>query len=79
MFDDLIKLPLEAVPPPVLRGFEGHIVPKDLRYIGSYNWIDAPTPTIIVPGQTIISPLPARSVQLRAPSLVVYRVPPYMG
>ena len=53
MFYDLTKKPLESVPPPTLQGTEGHIVPKDLKYIGSYNWTDAPSPTIIVPGQSI--------------------------
>jgi hypothetical protein len=50
MFEDLAKKPLGTVPTPALQGTEGHIVPKDLRYIGSYNWIDASTPTIVVPG-----------------------------
>ena len=57
MFYDLIKQPLETVSPPALQGTERHIVPKDLKYIGSYNWIDAPTPTIIVPGQSIVLPV----------------------
>jgi hypothetical protein len=55
MFDDLVKQPLESVPPLALQGVEGYIVPKGLRYIGSYNWIDASIPTIIVPGQWISS------------------------
>lgn len=50
MFEDLAKKPLGTVPTPALQGTEGHIVPKDLRYIGSYNWTDASTPTIVVPG-----------------------------
>ncbi|KAF9778716.1 hypothetical protein BJ322DRAFT_1114053 [Thelephora terrestris] len=50
MFSDLLKHPLEIVSPPALQGIEKHIAPKHLKYIGSYNWIDAPTPTIIVPG-----------------------------
>lgn len=55
IFQDLIKQPLETVSHPALQGTEGHIVPKDLEYIGSYNWIDAPRPTIIVPGQSVVS------------------------
>lgn len=49
---DLAKPSLGIIPPPALQGTEGHIVPKDLRYVGSYNWTNAPTPTIIVPGQS---------------------------
>lgn len=79
MLRHLIKSPLETISPPVLQGTEGHIVPKHLRYIGSYNWIDAPTPTIIVPGQSAISFAPRSPVQLCAPPLVVYRVPSDMG
>ena len=57
MFHDLIKQPLETVSHPALQGTEEHIVPKGLKYIGSYNWIDAPTPTIVVPGQSVVLPV----------------------
>lgn len=57
MFHDLIQQPLETLSHPTLQGPEGHIAPRDLKYIGSYNWIDAPTPTIIVPGQSIVLPV----------------------
>ena len=30
------------------------IVIKDLTYLGSYNWVDAKQPTIIVPGAPLI-------------------------
>lgn len=52
MLHDLTEQSLGTVSPPALQGTERHIMPKDLKYIGSYNWIDAPTPTIIVPGQS---------------------------
>jgi hypothetical protein len=42
---------LETLSPPILEGSERDIVPEDLTYIGSYNWVDSPKPTIIVPGQ----------------------------
>ena len=44
---------LETIPLPTLEGSEEDIVPKDLVYIGSYNWVDSPKPTIVVPGQRI--------------------------
>lgn len=59
MFHDLVEPPLETVSHPALQGTEEHIVPRGLKCIGSYNWIDAPTPTIIVPGQSIVFPFPA--------------------
>jgi len=46
----LSKGVVETLSPPVLDGSEGDIVPEDLAYIGSYNWIDSPKPTIVVPG-----------------------------
>lgn len=57
MLHDLIKQPLETISHPALQGTEGHIVPQGLKYIGSYNWIDVPTPTIIVPGQSAVLPV----------------------
>ena len=38
---------------PVLnhRSPEQDIQPKNLTYIGSYNWIESTVPTIIVPGE----------------------------
>ena len=47
----LLKGVLEIISPPILEGSEKDIVPEDLVYIGSYNWVDSPKPTIIVPGQ----------------------------
>ena len=44
--------------PPNLDGSEGAAVPKETTYIGSYNWVGAPIPTIIVPGQRISSSTP---------------------
>ena len=44
---------LETIPLPTLEGSEEDIAPKDLVYIGSYNWVDSPKPTIVVPGQRI--------------------------
>ena len=47
----LLKDVLETISPPILEGSERYIVPEDLIYIGSYNWVEAPNPTIVVPGQ----------------------------
>ena len=33
-----------------LRAPEQDLQPKNLIYLGSYNWIEATTPSIIVPG-----------------------------
>ena len=30
---------------------------KDCTYIGSYNWVNGDTPTILVPGQLVFFPL----------------------
>jgi len=46
----LLKDVLETFSPPVLEGSERYVVPEDLVYIGSYNWVETPNPTIIVPG-----------------------------
>ena len=46
----LLKDVLETISPPVLEGSEKDVVPEDVVYIGSYNWVNSPTPTIIVPG-----------------------------
>ena len=47
----LIQAVLETLSPPTLEGSERDIVPEDVVYVGSYNWVDSPNPTIIVPGQ----------------------------
>ena len=47
----LLKEVLEIISPPILEGSEGDVVPEDLVYIGSYNWVDSQNPTIVVPGQ----------------------------
>lgn len=56
----LLKEVLETVSLPTLEGYERDIVPEDLVYIGSYNWVDSPKPTIIVPGQWGVAPRPYR-------------------
>ena len=47
----LLEDVVETLSPPILEGSEGDVVPEDLAYIGSYNWVDSPNPTIVVPGQ----------------------------
>ena len=46
----LLKDVLETISPPMLEGSERYIIPENLISIGSYNWIEAPDPTILVPG-----------------------------
>ena len=72
----LLKDVLETLSPPVLEGSERDIVPKDLVYIGSYNWVDSPNPTIIVPGQLISLSVSPRFDAFRTSR---YRVPSNMG
>jgi len=50
---DLVEGALEVLSPPTLDGSEEDTTPKDVTYIGSYNWVEAPEPTIIVPGQSV--------------------------
>ena len=45
---------LETISPPILEGSEGEIVPENLVYIGSYNWVNSPKPAIVVPGQCML-------------------------
>lgn len=47
----LVKGVVEILSPPTLDGSEMDAVPEDLVYIGSYNWVHLPSPTIVVPGQ----------------------------
>ena len=56
----LLKEVLETLSPPILEGSERDIVPEDLVYIGSYNWVDSPSPTIVVPGQLILFSISSR-------------------
>ena len=49
--EGLIEAVLETLSLPTLEGFERDIVPKDVVYLGSYNWVESQNPTIIVPGQ----------------------------
>lgn len=46
----LLEGVLETLSPPILDGSEKDAVLEDLLYIGSYNWVDSPDPTIVVPG-----------------------------
>ena len=44
----------------------------DVRYLSSYNWIEAPTPTIAVPGSPALWSAPAGPRQLKKDSGLVY-------
>lgn len=52
---------LETIPPFILEGSERDVVPENLVYIGSYNWVDSPNPTIVVPGQQMPLSTPPRT------------------
>ena len=47
---------LETIPPPARLSAPEHVPIENARYVASYNWLDTPEPTIVVPG-TSISPL----------------------
>jgi len=53
LYEGLDKESGEIISEPTLDGrIAGQdIQPKDLTYLGSYNWIEATVPTIIVPGE----------------------------
>ena len=53
LYEGLNKESTEVMSKPVLnhRSPEQDIQPKNLTYIGSYNWIESTVPTIIVPGE----------------------------
>ena len=53
LYEGLNKEPVQVVSKPTLasRAPERDIQPKELTYLGSYNWIEATVPSIIVPGE----------------------------
>jgi hypothetical protein len=53
MFEGLVPSPIRSVARPRTSADtdENEIRVKDLEYIGSYNWVEAQKPTIIVPGK----------------------------
>jgi hypothetical protein len=52
LYESLNKDPVETIlkPPQDFQAPEQDLQPKDLTYIGSYNWVEATVPSIIVPG-----------------------------
>ena len=52
--EGLLSEPLKRFALPLVPDFtassRSHINVKNFRYLGSYNWLDAPRPTILVPG-----------------------------
>jgi hypothetical protein len=46
--------PLSTISKPADESNGKDIVIKDLTYLGSYNWVDAKQPTILVPGAPLI-------------------------
>src|SRR5688572_5715543 len=53
IMDGLLPNPLESpnLLIPALDGDEEDIRIQDFEHIGSYNWLDRPKPTILVPGE----------------------------
>ena len=53
LYEGLNKESTEVISRPVLdyRTSGQDVQPKNLTYIGSYNWIESVAPTILVPGE----------------------------
>ena len=51
----LRKTPIRIFIKPVASVSPGEVIkPENVKYVGSYNWVDEPHPTIIVPGASYI-------------------------
>ncbi|KIM82257.1 hypothetical protein PILCRDRAFT_71145 [Piloderma croceum F 1598] len=48
--DNLHPLPRRVIPKPNIEPSDVDAQIGGLQYVGSYNWVDSPSPTIIVPG-----------------------------
>ena len=48
--DGLLPDVLKSIPKPEAIPAELDVEISDVQYLASYNWIDAKTPTIVVPG-----------------------------
>jgi len=49
--DGLVTVPIQTIAKPTTSSIDSEIRVKNADYIGSYNWVEASTPTIMVPGQ----------------------------
>lgn len=47
---DLHPLTRQVIPRPNIETSDVDAPIRALQYVGSYNWVDSPSPTIIVPG-----------------------------
>ncbi|KAF8073568.1 hypothetical protein FPV67DRAFT_1478431 [Lyophyllum atratum] len=50
ILEGLSETPLQTITKPPSGSSDAEVKVTDLQYVGSYNWLDKPTPTIIVPG-----------------------------
>lgn len=51
--DGLLPDPLQTIPKPQDISGEPNAEISDVQYLASYNWIEAKTPTIVVPGELL--------------------------
>ena len=51
ILDGLLPSPIQTVAKPSASADADEIKVDDLKYIGSYNWVESQKPTIIVPGK----------------------------
>ena len=51
ILDGLLPSPIQTVTKPSASADDDEVKVNDLKYIGSYNWVEAQKPTIIVPGK----------------------------
>ena len=85
LYEGLNKESTEVISKPTLicRVREPDIQPKDLIYLGSYNWIEATVPSIIVPGEfwspATLSTTPPHFLSTSRPSSPLLRRAEGMG
>jgi hypothetical protein len=54
---ELFRTPLQTISKPGVGPVDGKVEISNLEYVGSYNWTDSTSPTIIVPGKYLAGSL----------------------
>jgi len=52
ILDGLLPSTIQTIGKPLAMTDADEIALRDLKYIGSYNWVESEKPTIIVPGRS---------------------------
>lgn len=53
ILEGLLPSPVQTIEKPAACADADEIRVRDLKYIGSYNWVESQKPTIIVPGKDV--------------------------